>query len=130
ADDRVIQKAGPGSRSTCAAARRRAATGARARRTAGGWTPGRRATPSARSRRAIWCRSHGDSTHNEEIVEHSIMLEYSARDVLERSTIEEPVMATTTVVPGYVTGTWTIDPVHTDVSFSVRHMMVSKVRGR
>jgi polyisoprenoid-binding protein YceI len=39
-------------------------------------------------------------------------------------------MATTTVVPGYVTGTWTIDPVHTDVSFSVRHMMVSKVRGR
>jgi polyisoprenoid-binding protein YceI len=33
-------------------------------------------------------------------------------------------------VPGYLTGTWTIDPVHTDVGFSVRHMMVSKVRGR
>jgi polyisoprenoid-binding protein YceI len=36
----------------------------------------------------------------------------------------------TELVPGYVAGTWDIDPVHTDVSFSVRHMMVSKVRGR
>ncbi len=26
-------------------------------------------------------------------------------------------------------GTWSIDPTHSDVSFSVRHMMVSKVRG-
>jgi polyisoprenoid-binding protein YceI len=33
-------------------------------------------------------------------------------------------------IPGYVTGRWAIDPVHSDVSFSVRHMMVSKVRGR
>jgi polyisoprenoid-binding protein YceI len=41
-------------------------------------------------------------------------------------------MMTTTAVeiPGYVTGTWTIDPVHSEVSFVVRHMMVSKVRGR
>jgi len=31
---------------------------------------------------------------------------------------------------GYTTGTWAIDPVHSDVSFSVRHLMVSKVRGR
>lgn len=35
-----------------------------------------------------------------------------------------------TTVPGYLAGTWTIDPVHSDVSFTVRHMMVSKVRGR
>jgi polyisoprenoid-binding protein YceI len=35
-----------------------------------------------------------------------------------------------TRVPGYVAGTWTIDPVHSEVGFSVRHMMVSKVRGR
>ena len=34
------------------------------------------------------------------------------------------------LIPGYVAGTWTIDPVHTDVSFTVRHMMVSKVRGK
>ena len=27
-------------------------------------------------------------------------------------------------------GTWTIDPVHSEVGFSVRHMMVSKVRGK
>jgi polyisoprenoid-binding protein YceI len=32
-------------------------------------------------------------------------------------------------IPGYRTGTWQIDPVHSEVSFSVRHMMVSKVRG-
>ena len=38
--------------------------------------------------------------------------------------------APNTTIPGYLAGTWTIDPVHSDVSFSVRHMMVSKVRGR
>lgn len=39
--------------------------------------------------------------------------------------------ATTTAVqvPGYLAGTWSIDPVHSDVSFTVRHMMVSKIRG-
>ena len=37
---------------------------------------------------------------------------------------------TQTSIPGYVAGTWTIDPVHSEVGFSVRHMMVSKVRGR
>lgn len=33
-------------------------------------------------------------------------------------------------IPGYKVGTWAIDTVHSDVSFTVRHMMVSKVRGR
>jgi polyisoprenoid-binding protein YceI len=37
---------------------------------------------------------------------------------------------TTTTIPGYIAGTWTLDPSHSDVSFSVRHLMVSKVRGR
>jgi polyisoprenoid-binding protein YceI len=37
---------------------------------------------------------------------------------------------TTAAIPGYIAGTWDIDPVHSDVSFTVRHMMVSKVRGR
>ena len=37
---------------------------------------------------------------------------------------------TATRIPGYVAGTWNIDPVHSEVGFSVRHMMVSKVRGR
>jgi polyisoprenoid-binding protein YceI len=36
----------------------------------------------------------------------------------------------TSVIPGYVVGTWDIDATHSHVSFSVRHMMVSKVRGR
>ena len=39
-------------------------------------------------------------------------------------------MTTSTAqIPGYKAGTWTIDPVHSDVSFTVRHMVVSKVRG-
>ena len=38
--------------------------------------------------------------------------------------------STSTRIPNYVAGTWDIDPVHSDVSFTVRHMMVSKVRGR
>jgi polyisoprenoid-binding protein YceI len=33
-------------------------------------------------------------------------------------------------IPGYVAGTWTIDPVHSEVGFAVRHLMVSKARGR
>lgn len=33
------------------------------------------------------------------------------------------------IVSGYRTGTWTIDPVHSDVSFTVRHLGVAKVRG-
>ena len=37
---------------------------------------------------------------------------------------------TLTSIPGYTAGTWTIDPVHSEVGFTVRHMMVSKVRGR
>jgi polyisoprenoid-binding protein YceI len=32
-------------------------------------------------------------------------------------------------IPGYIAGVWSIDAVHSDVSFYVRHMMVSKVRG-
>lgn len=40
-------------------------------------------------------------------------------------------MTTPTVdIPGYVTGRWQIDPVHSEVSFAVRHFMISKVRGR
>ncbi|GGC52788.1 YceI family protein [Hoyosella rhizosphaerae] len=37
--------------------------------------------------------------------------------------------AAVTTLPGLSAGTWTIDPVHSTVSFSVRHLMVSKVRG-
>lgn len=37
--------------------------------------------------------------------------------------------ASTVQIPGYVAGTWDIDASHSTVGFSVRHMMVSKVRG-
>ncbi|MGP4029795.1 YceI family protein [Actinomadura sp. 3N407] len=33
-------------------------------------------------------------------------------------------------IPGYIAGTWTIDPLHSGVGFTIRHLMVSKVRGR
>jgi polyisoprenoid-binding protein YceI len=35
-----------------------------------------------------------------------------------------------TGIPGYVAGTWDIDPVHSHIGFMARHMVVSKVRGR
>lgn len=38
--------------------------------------------------------------------------------------------AVATPVPTLTAGTWAVDPSHSSVSFSVRHLMVSKVRGR
>ncbi|TFC91953.1 polyisoprenoid-binding protein [Cryobacterium sinapicolor] len=32
-------------------------------------------------------------------------------------------------IPGYKAGTWTIDPTHSEVGFSIRHIMISKVKG-
>lgn len=37
---------------------------------------------------------------------------------------------TTAVTAPIAAGTWTIDPVHSAVAFSVKHLMVSKVRGK
>lgn len=36
----------------------------------------------------------------------------------------------TATIPRFAAGTWVIDPVRSDVSFAVRHLMVSNVRGR
>lgn len=33
-------------------------------------------------------------------------------------------------IPGYRVGTWNIDPTHTEVGFSVRHLAISKVKGK
>ncbi|HET6662995.1 MAG TPA: YceI family protein, partial [Acidimicrobiales bacterium] len=35
-----------------------------------------------------------------------------------------------TTFPGYAAGTWAVDPVHSEIGFTVRHLMVTKVRGR
>jgi polyisoprenoid-binding protein YceI len=35
----------------------------------------------------------------------------------------------TTLFPGLTAGTWAIDPVHSSIGFTVRHLLVSKVRG-
>jgi polyisoprenoid-binding protein YceI len=37
---------------------------------------------------------------------------------------------TTVSIPGYLAGTWNLDPAHTEIGFAARHMMVSKVRGK
>jgi polyisoprenoid-binding protein YceI len=46
--------------------------------------------------------------------------------------MEEPMhFARATVsIPGYLAGTWKADPVHSEIAFSVRQLMVSKARGR
>jgi polyisoprenoid-binding protein YceI len=33
-------------------------------------------------------------------------------------------------IPGYVAGKWQFDPAHSEIGFTIRHMMVSKVRGK
>ena len=33
-------------------------------------------------------------------------------------------------IPNYIVGNWTLDTAHTEIGFSARHMMVSKVRGK
>ncbi|WP_235492656.1 MULTISPECIES: YceI family protein [unclassified Leifsonia] len=40
-----------------------------------------------------------------------------------------PRMDTTTTHPQYIAGTWKLDPAHSELSFSVRHLAISKVRG-
>jgi polyisoprenoid-binding protein YceI len=37
---------------------------------------------------------------------------------------------TLTTIAGYKAGTWTVDPTHSEVAFSVRHLMISKVKGK
>jgi len=36
---------------------------------------------------------------------------------------------TTDIHPQYVAGTWRLDPTHSEITFSVRHLAISKVRG-
>jgi len=38
-------------------------------------------------------------------------------------------MSESVEIPGYIAGTWEIDPAHSHVGFVARHLMVSKVRG-
>jgi polyisoprenoid-binding protein YceI len=32
-------------------------------------------------------------------------------------------------IPGYIAGTWTIDPIHSHVGFVIKHLMVTNIRG-
>lgn len=45
------------------------------------------------------------------------------------SELKERHMTATLTIPGFTAGTWKIDPSHSEVGFSVRHLMISKVRG-
>ncbi|MET0699343.1 MAG: YceI family protein [Mycobacterium sp.] len=46
------------------------------------------------------------------------------------SGVEEGTQGTSAVAADLSPGMWTIDPVHSSITFSVRHLMVGKVRGR
>ncbi len=35
----------------------------------------------------------------------------------------------TDIHPDYIVGTWKLDPTHSEISFSVKHLMITKVRG-
>src|SRR3954463_15503300 len=35
----------------------------------------------------------------------------------------------TDIHPDYIAGTWKLDPYHSELSFSVKHLMISKVKG-
>ena len=62
-----------------------------------------------------------------------VLIEYSTTphvNKLPSGVITLTAPSTETAIPGYEAATWNIDPVHSEVGFSVRHMMVSKVRGR
>ena len=37
---------------------------------------------------------------------------------------------TTATITALPTGTWTVDPAHTEVGFTARHLMITKVRGQ
>ncbi len=39
-------------------------------------------------------------------------------------------MTTTAPHPSYTVGTWKLEPVHSEISFTVRHLAISKVRGK
>ncbi|MFI1510269.1 YceI family protein [Streptomyces sp. NPDC020597] len=41
----------------------------------------------------------------------------------------QPIPATVTI-PDYLVGTWKADPAHSEIAFCVRHLMISKARGR
>ncbi len=38
--------------------------------------------------------------------------------------------AETAEIPGYIAGTWDIDPVHSHIGFAARHLMISKISGK
>lgn len=40
-----------------------------------------------------------------------------------------PMTTESTLHPDYLVGTWKLDPYHSSLSFSVRHLMISKARG-
>lgn len=53
----------------------------------------------------------------------------STETVFESSTTGSTATSPSSPFPELAAGTWVIDPVHSEVGFSVRHLMVSKVKG-
>ncbi|GAA4562508.1 YceI family protein [Planotetraspora kaengkrachanensis] len=53
-----------------------------------------------------------------------------SRDPRGRAGVQAAPARPAVEIPGYLAGTWTADPVHSEIGFSVRHLMISTVRGR
>lgn len=43
--------------------------------------------------------------------------------------LHEHMSTSTDIHPDYLVGTWKLDPTHSELSFTVKHLMISKVRG-
>jgi polyisoprenoid-binding protein YceI len=76
----------------------------------------------------IWPMFH--AAHSIEISNMKRILEHRVGG-LPATRPPAPRVSTPTVdIPGYAPGVWEIDPVHSDISFAVRHLGVARVRGR
>jgi polyisoprenoid-binding protein YceI len=59
----------------------------------------------------------------------TILLTIRKRGIPEGSMRLHEVMTDTVIHPSYVAGTWKLDPAHSTVGFSVKHLAISKVHG-
>jgi polyisoprenoid-binding protein YceI len=50
--------------------------------------------------------------------------------LVDSTELKEAIVSVSTEIPGYVAGTWSIDPVHSHINYSVRHLRIARSHGR
>src|SRR5262249_29254018 len=102
-----------------------------------GWRTPRRSRSAAPrdSTSAAWIQAWHEGTGNyltvqQLVLQSSIVELTSTPNASKEDAMTTYAPPTSTLPTGYLTGTWDIDPSHSEVAFTVRHLMVSKVRGR